>query len=496
MPPITIAIVLLIYFALLYVVAYVTGRKANNASYFKANKSASWLLVAFGMIGTSLSGVTFVSVPGTVSNAGFQYFTLALGFFLGYFVVAFVLLPLYYRLNLTSIYTYLDHRFGKPAYPLGATFFMLSRTMGASLRLYLVVNVLQMLVMDALHVPFPITALLTLLMILAYTFKGGVKTIVWTDTLQTFFMLAALVVCVIFVMNQLGGWNSAWTAIQNGTTAKGDLGLGYLFNTDWMHKKFFLKQLLGGAFITIAMTGLDQEMMQKNISVSNLKDSQRNMMLFSSIMVVVVGLFLFLGALLFIYMNQLHVQPLYSGDEIFPNLVMHHMPPVMGLLFIIGLTSALFPSADGAITALTASFCMDVLNFQSSDETEEQKAKKRKMVHLAFTALFFFIVLFFKWLNEKTIVDLLMEIAGYTYGPLLGLFAFGILTKRSLKGVGPWVIAVCLLAPAITFTLSLYSQQLFAGYVMGVENLIVNGCITFFGLWIISKFARYEALVD
>jgi Na+/proline symporter len=259
-----------------------------------------------------------------------------------------------------------------------------------------------------------------------------------------------------------------------------------------MHKKFFLKQLLGGAFITIAMTGLDQEMMQKNISVSNLKDSQRNMMLFSSIMVVVVGLFLFLGALLFIYMNQLHVQPLYSGDEIFPNLVMHHMPPVMGLLFIIGLTSALFPSADGAITALTASFCMDVLNFQSSTETEEQKAKKRKMVHLAFTALFFFIVLFFKWLNEKTIVDLLMEIAGYTYGPLLGLFAFGILTKRSLKGVGPWVIAVCLLAPAITFTLSLYSQQLFAGYVMGVENLIVNGCITFFGLWIISKFARLQ----
>jgi Na+/proline symporter len=291
-------------------------------------------------------------------------------------------------------------------------------------------------------------------------------------------------------MNQLGGWNNAWNAIHNATTAKGDLNLAYLFNTDWMHKKFFLKQMLGGAFITIAMTGLDQEMMQKNISVSNLKDSQRNMMLFSSIMVVVVGLFLFLGALLFIYMQQLNLQPAYSGDDIFPNLVMNHMPPIMGLLFIIGLTSALFPSADGAITALTASFCMDVLNFQSSEDSEERKARKRKVVHLSFTALFFFIVLFFKWLNEKSIVDLLMDIAGYTYGPLLGLFAFGILTKRSLRGLGIGVITVCLAAPALTFALAQYSQQWFYGYVMGVENLIVNGTLTFLGLFVISLFSK------
>ena len=335
MSPLVIASVLVIYFIALFAVAVVTSKKADNASFFKANKSASWVLVAFGMIGTSLSGVTFVSVPGTVSVLGMQYFMMTLGFFAGFFVVAFVLLPLYYKLNLTSIYSYLEQRFGSPSYELGALFFILSRTVGASLRLFLVVNVIQFLIMDALGVPFAVTAGITLLMILAYTYNGGVKTIVWTDTLQTFFMLSALVGCVIYILNQLGGWDAAWQAISS-TKATSGLDLAYVFNGDVLHKKYFLKQFLGGAFITIAMTGLDQEMMQKNISVSNLKDSQRNMISFSAVMVVVVGMFLFLGALLFVYMQQFQLEKAYVGDAIFPTMVMQHMPPIMGLLFIVG----------------------------------------------------------------------------------------------------------------------------------------------------------------
>jgi SSS family transporter len=487
MNPIWILLVLAIYFAALYVVAHFTSKRANNASFFKANSSASWVLVAFGMIGTSLSGVTFVSVPGTVSAHGMQYFMMAVGFFIGYFVVAFVLLPLYYRLNLTSIYTYLDHRFGSPSYQLGAAFFILSRTLGASLRLYLVVNVLQVLIMDALGIPFPITAIVTLLMILAYTYRGGVKTIVWTDTLQTFFMLSALIGCVVFVVHQLGGIQNAWNIMVETTTTDGKKNLGYLLNDHFLEKRYFLKHLIGGAFITIAMTGLDQEMMQKNISVSNLRDSQRNMITFSAVMLGVVALFLILGGMLYVYMQSLGLPAPYVGDDIFPKLVMDHMPPMMGLLFIIGLVSALFPSADGAITALTASFCIDLLRIQKNNQSEEEQARIRKRVHLSFTALFLIIVLFFKWLNQKTIVDVLMDVAGYTYGPLLGLFAFGILTKRSLDQRGAAVIAVCLLAPALTYVIAYFSKTWLGGYEMGVENLPLNGLLTFLGLYLISK---------
>jgi Na+/proline symporter len=328
-------------------------------------------------------------------------------------------------------------------------------------------------------------------MILAYTYNGGVKTIVWTDTLQTFFMLSALVGCVIYILNQLGGWDAAWQAISS-TKATSGLDLAYVFNGDVLHKKYFLKQFLGGAFITIAMTGLDQEMMQKNISVSNLKDSQRNMISFSAVMVVVVGMFLFLGALLFVYMQQFQLEKAYVGDAIFPTMVMQHMPPIMGLLFIVGLVSALFPSADGAITALTASFCIDLLRFSKMEKSEEEKAKIRKRVHLAFTVLFFFIVLYFRWLNEKTIVDLLMDLAGYTYGPLLGLFAFGILTKRELIGNKWNVVVICLLSPVLTYLLALNSKAWFFGYEMGAENLIVNGTITFALLYLRSTFRKAD----
>lgn len=436
------------------------------------------MLVAFGMIGTSLSGVTFISVPGTVGFNHFTYFQVVLGYFIGYFAVAYILLPLYYKLNLTSIYHYLDHRFGRNSYKTGALFFILSRTMGATLRLYLVINVMQLFILDALGVPFAVTAFIILLMILLYTFEGGVKTIVWTDTLQTFFMLLALVVCVVYIMNDLH--------IGLGETLSQLNQLGYteIFSTDVMDKKFFLKQIIGGAFITISMTGLDQEMMQKNISVKKLGDSQKNMITFSSIMVLVNFLFLLLGGLLYLYAANKGIAS--KGDDLFPTIALQYLPPAISIVFIIGLISALFPSADGAITALTSSFCIDILGIQRNPNlSEQQQSRKRITVHLSFALLFMACVLFFKWLDNKSIIGILLDIAGYTYGPLLGLFAFGILSKRWLND--RLVPYVCLIAPAICYLIQYNATTLFGGYQIGIEMLILNGLFTFIGLLFISK---------
>ncbi len=436
------------------------------------------MLVAFGMIGTSLSGVTFISVPGTVGFNHFTYFQVVLGYFIGYFVVAYVLLPLYYKLNLTSIYHYLDHRFGKSSYKTGALFFIISRTMGATLRLYLVINVMQLFILDALGVPFAVTAFIILLMILLYTFKGGVKTIVWTDTLQTFFMLLALVVCVFYIMGDLNlSFSQVMTQLD---------GLGYteVFNTDVMDKKFFLKQIIGGAFITISMTGLDQEMMQKNISVKRLGDSQKNMLSFSTVMVLVNFLFLFLGGLLYLYATSKGLD--VKGDDLFPTIALQYLPPAISVIFIIGLISALFPSADGAITALTSSFCIDILGLQRNEQiSEAQKSKTRMTVHLTFAVIFLICVMIFKVMNNKSIIGILLDVAGYTYGPLLGLFTFGILTKRVLKDkISP---IVCLIAPLLCYIIQINAPTLFGGYQIGIEMLILNGAMTFAGLYFISK---------
>lgn len=436
------------------------------------------MLVAFGMIGTSLSGVTFISVPGTVGSSHFNYFQVVIGYFIGYFAVAYILLPLYYRFNLTSIYTYLQHRFGMASYKTGASLFLVSRTLGATLRLYLVINVLQLFVLDELQVPFWATSCLILLMILLYTFKGGVKTIVWTDTLQTFFMLLALVVCVFYIVNDLG------MSLGGAIDSMSAMGYTEVFNLNIEDKKFFLKQIIGGAFITISMTGLDQEMMQKNISVRTLKDSQKNMITFSVIMVIVNFIFLFLGGMLYLYANTKGLQA--SGDDLFPTVAMQHLPGIISLIFIIGLISALFPSADGAITALTASFCIDILGFQRNKEkSEEENARTRKKVHLAFTALFLLMVLFFKALDKKEVVTILLDIAGYTYGPLLGLFAFGVFTKHSIQD--KWAPYVCLIAPAIAFTLDRTSTYWLGGYKFGFEMLAINGLLTYAGLWLIRS---------
>lgn len=436
------------------------------------------MLVAFGMIGTSLSGVTFISVPGTVSANHFTYFQVVLGYFIGYFAVAYVLLPLYYKLNLTSIYDYLNHRFGTYSYKTGALLFIVSRTLGATLRLYLVINVMQLFILDALGVPFIATTFFILLMILLYTFKGGVKTIVWTDTLQTFFMLLALVVCVFYIMGDLNlSFGEAITQLN---------GLGYteIFNTDVMDKKFFLKQIIGGAFITISMTGLDQEMMQKNISVKNLGDSQKNMVTFSSVMVLVNFLFLLLGGLLYLYAANKGID--VKGDDLFPTVALQYLPPIIAIIFIIGLISALFPSADGAITALTSSFCIDILGIQRNKNLNEaQQSKTRITVHLIFSFIFLLFVVYFKWLDNKSIIGILLDIAGYTYGPLLGLFAFGILTTRSIND--RFAPVICLVAPAVCYFIQHNSASWFGNYQIGIEMLILNGALTFTGLFLVSK---------
>ncbi len=497
MNPTILLIFVLIYFGVLLAVAWYTSKKSDNESFFIGNRNSNWILVAFGMIGTSLSGVTFVSVPGGVSSGSFTYFQVVMGYMLGYLVITFVLLPLYYKLNLTSIYTYLDNRFGKTAHKTGASFFILSRTFGATARLYLVINILQLFILDKMGVPFYLTAVVILLMILLYTFEGGVKTIIYTDTLQTSFMLLGLIVCIIVILNNLGLNFSSALQMMN------EKGYTKIINTDVNSGSYFFKHLFGGMFIAIAMTGLDQEMMQKNISVKTLKDSQKNMLSFASVLLLVNFMFLFLGGVLYLYgsVKGINVPP----DDLFPTIALSStFGTSIAIIFIIALVSALFPSVDGAITSLTSSYCIDILGMSKSNQNEADKKKKRLKVHLSFAIIFFFIVLAFKAMNDKLIIDFILKFAGITYGPLLGLFAFGILTTRVLKEKFIWL--VCILAPIISLIidmlsspdwyekklhvslgLSNLSQQIFNGYKIGNELILINGVITFTFLYIISN---------
>jgi len=466
------------YFLLLMVVAWYTSRNANNDSFFIGNRNSNWMLVAFGMIGTSLSGVTFVSVPGGVGKESFAYFQVVIGYLIGYIVIAFVLLPLYYRLNLTSIYNYLSKRLGVRSYKTGASFFILSRTLGATARLYLVVKILQDAILSSFGIPFWATTLIILVMILIYTYEGGVKTIVFTDTLQTSFMLAGLVVCVLYILNAMN------MNIGSALSAMHDNGYSKIFFTDPHSKLFLLKQILAGAFITITMTGIDQEMMQKTISVKKLKDSQKNILTLSVIMVIVIFLFLFLGGLLHLYGAQQAVTA--AGDKIFPAIALSHMPPIVSVIFTIALISALFPSADGAITALTSSFCIDILGMQrKTDWTDKQKKKIRQQVHLTVAFVFLIFVLMFYQINNPSMIGVILKVAGYTYGPLLGLFTFGILTKRQVRD--RLVPLVCIASPAICFFLDKFQKSIFGSFEIGLELLIINGLLTFLGLCIISK---------
>lgn len=481
MSPVIILLIVLFYFLVLLGIAFYTSRGANNETFFIGQKKSNWLLVAYGMIGTSLSGVTFMSVPGEVNAKGFAYMQVVIGYFIGYMVVAFVLLPLYYRLNLTSIYSYLQSRFGNTSYKTGAGFFLLSRTLGASIRIYLVLIVLQHFLLDALGIPFAVSVFVILLMILLYTFNGGVKTIVWTDTLQTTGMILALVITIALIASEL---NFSFGSLLSAITAK---GYTTIFQTqDWKAGNFFLKQILGGAFVTITMTGLDQEMMQKNISVKNIGDSQKNMLFFSVILVAVNLLFLVLGAALYIFLEAKGISFPAKTDETFSMVALNYLPPVAGLVFILGLVSALFPSADGALTALTSSICIDILGMKDrNDWSEEKKLKTRRMVHISVTVLFLFLILIYQQVITSSVISTILKVAGYTYGPLLGLFAFGILTKRKLKeNIVPFV---CLLSPIICWVLAQNSVTWFNGYQFGFELLAVNGLLTFTGLFLISK---------
>lgn len=497
MSPLLLFSFVLGYFLLLLGVAMYTSRNATNDSFFIGNKNSNWILVAFGMIGTSLSGVTFVSVPGTVGNIsggsynGFSYFQVVLGYIIGYLAIAYLLIPLYYKLNLTSIYLYLEKRLGRESYKTGALFFIISRTFGATARLFLVINVLQIFILDEMGVPFVFTTALILGMILLYTFKGGVKTIVYTDTLQTTFMLAGLIICIIYILTHMNlSFSEAVTSLQ-------ERGYTKLWITDINKKSHFLKNLIGGAVIAIAMTGLDQEMMQKNISVRTMKDSQKNILTFTTIMVIVNLLFLFLGGLLYLYTtlnggNYEGGQLLFDGkniigDDLFPTIALFHFPTAIGVIFIIALISALFPSADGALTALTSSFCIDILGFRRKENmTEEEQKKTRIIVHLSFAVVFLFCIMVFKWINNKSIIAVILDLAGYTYGPLLGLFSFGMFTKRVIpKGYG--VTIVCLIAPAICYALGKLTPYIFDEYQIGFEMLLINGMFTFLGLWLLSK---------
>lgn len=464
-------IIILAYFALLLGIAFYTSRHSNNESFFIGNRSSKWWVVAFGMIGTSLSGMTFISVPGTVGKVGFDYFQVVIGYFLGYFAVAFVLLPLYYKLHVTSIYSYLDQRLGNTSYKTGALFFILSRTLGATLRLYLVIKVLEKFVLTDLGISFEFTAVVILVLILLYTYRGGVKTIVWTDTLQTTFMLLALLVCISYIMKSMNfDISTAWQAMKAEGYTK-------LIGTDPLAGNFFLKQVLGGAFITIAMTGLDQEMMQKNISVTNLKDSQKNMMTLSFLQMVVVFIFLMLGALLSLYASAKGLQ--VAGDDLFPTIaVKSGLPFFITVCFMIGLISALFPSADGALTALTSSFCIDILGMKRRADWDEKKRQRvRLIVHNAFAIVFLGCVFFFRKVDNGSLIQTLLVVAGYTYGPLLALFSFGILTKRKVKeGLVP---IICLLSPVICYILKEHDKEWLGGYTIGTELLIINAALAF-----------------
>ncbi len=474
----------LAYFLVLLGVAAWTARRADNEAFFIGNRNSAWPLVAFGMIGTSLSGVTFVSVPGAVGLTQFGYLQVVLGQVLGYAVIAFVLLPLYFRLRVTSIYGALTQRLGPRSGRTGAAFFIGSRTLGATARLYLVVKVLQDMILSAFGVPFWLTAAVILLMILLYTLEGGVRTIVFTDTLQTAGMLLGLVVCVMFLLQALGlSPGQALAQMQ-------EQGLARVWGTDWMARDHWAKQLLAGAFIAIAITGTDQEMMQKSLSVARLADAQKNLLVMSVVMLAVVALFLFLGGLLYLFAPTVGLA--VTGDRLFPTVVLNHLPVAVQVLFVIALVSALFPSADGALTALTSSTCIDLLGFQQrTDLDEAARARLRRGVHLGFAALFMALVMAFKVLDDPSMIGLILKLAGFTYGPLLGLFAFAVLMPgRANDRAAPWVAVV---APVLCWVLDANQARWLGGFQIGLEMLVINGALTFAGLVATSKPRRSSA---
>ncbi len=470
------------YFLVLLLISYFTGKNDSNADFFKAGKQSPWYLVAFGMVGASLSGVTFISVPGWVADSQFSYMQVVFGYLLGYIITVYVLLPIYYRLNVTSIYEYLEQRFGFVSYKVGAVSFFVSRVLGASFRLFLVAIVLQQFVFDAWNVPFEVTVTLSILLIWIYTFRGGIKTIVWTDTLQTLFMLVSVGLSIYFILDKMD-WSFTEFLASDELKSYSQI----IFTDDFFEKRHLLKSFIGGMFITICMTGLDQDMMQKNLTCKSLKDAQKNMISFSIVLVLVTFVFMLLGALLFIYADKYEIAlPLMDGkaksDLLFPEIALNSgLGITVAITFILGLIAAAYSSADSALTSLTTSFCVDFLGIEKKEKTAQKKI--RKQTHVAMSVLLIVVVIAFKYLLNSNVIDGLLTVASYTYGPLLGLFAFGIFTKHQPKDKYVWMVA--LLSVLLIIGLANIPKDNLGGYVFGYELLPLNGLFTFIGLWII-----------
>lgn len=477
MNPLLVASLLSGYFLLLIVVAYLTSRKATTDTFFTANRKSPWFVVAFGMIGTTISGVTFISVPGEVGNSAFTYFQFVMGNFVGYLIIAFVLLPVYYRMNLISIYSYLEERLGFYSYKSGSFIFLLSRTIGAAFRMYLVAEVLQLAFFAHYGVPFSVTVLISILLIWIYTTRGGVKTIIWTDSLQTIFLISAVILTIYFIFSSFG-WSLGEMIGEVEASP-----YSRVFDWDWRSGKFFVKQFLAGIFITIVMSGLDQDMMQKNLTCKNLKEAQKNMLTFSAIFVGVVWMFLTLGALLYIYAESHQITLPQKSDDLYPLLAISHMSLMIGIFFLLGITAANYASADSALTSLTTAFCIDFLNFGKSDNPNKKRILK--ITHLSFSLLLFVVIMIFKAVNNQSVVMAVFKVAGLTYGPLLGLFSFGMLTRLKVKDhLVPFVVIA---SPLISGVLNYFSEQIFNGYQIGFEIVIINGLLTFLGLFLVRS---------
>jgi Na+/proline symporter len=479
MSALLVSIVIIAYFALILGISQVTGRHADSASFFLGNRRSPWYIVAFGMIGASLSGVTFISVPGWVGDSQFSYMQMVLGYLLGYFTIANVLLPLYYRLNLTSIYTYLEDRFGFWSYKTGAAFFLISRVIGASFRLYLVAGVLHISISSCWNIPFWITVLVTILLIWLYTFRGGIRTIIWTDTLQTVFMLLAVVMSVVLISRALDlDFSGMVDRIAGSDHSK------VFFFGDWKAADHFVKQFLSGAFIAIVMTGLDQDMMQKNLSCRNLREAKKNMYWMSISLVPVNLLFLALGALLYIFAAGSGIPLPERSDDLFPLIATQgYLPPAVTIFFMIGLVAAAYSSADSALTSLTTSFTVDILDASGLPEKELQSLRKK--VHIGISAVLLVVILLFRAINNQSVISAIFTVAGYTYGPLLGFYSFGLFTKLRVKD--RWVPAVAVASPLICYIISANSEAWFKGYSFGFELLILNGLVSFLGLLLLSR---------
>jgi Na+/proline symporter len=490
MSPILIILCIGLYFGGLLLIAYLTSKNSTADSYFSGNHASPWYAVAFGMIGDSLSGVTYISVPGKVGGSHFSYLQLVFGYLIGYFIISKVLLPIYYKMNLISIYTYLETRFGKHTQKTGAFFFILSRILGASGRLYLAAGVIQFFVFDqitSIHIPFWLSVSVILILMLLYTYKGGIKTLVWTDTFQSLFLVLGVILSIAVIISKMD--ISFGTAVSNIV----DSDYSQTFFWDWKKSNFFFKEFIGGIFIAVAMTGLDQNMMQKNLSCKSLGEAQKNIFWFSIVMVIVNIFFLSLGVLLYQYYAHTGIEVptnLETGkiitDKVFPNLALNHLGMFAGLIFIIGLTAATFSSADSVLTTLTTSTYIDMLEYDRNISlTEKQKAKRRTIIHIGFAILMWLVIIVFDVLNQRAIIDTILMLAGYTYGPLLGLFAIGLFTKLNLND--KTVPIVCVLAPIITYVLANYVVKTMTNYEIGNELIIINAGITIIGLLLVRK---------